>query len=195
MPANLFLTQLKFQRMKKISKAFLSTFLVFISCTAFAQFELEDHALNIGLGLGGTYASGYHNSSPGIVLSYEQGQWGNIGPGTISLGGFFSYKSYGYRYHDPYFDYSWHVSYTTLGVRGAYHYTGFSDKHWDPYGGLMLAFYFVGYRGDDFGSRSHSGLYPNLFLGGRYYFSDNWGVHLEVGFGAFVSAIGVTYKF
>ncbi|WKX77046.1 hypothetical protein [Zobellia laminariae] len=67
-------------------------------------------------------------------------------PGVVSLGGYLGYKRF--TYNNDFFgnDYSW--SYTIIGVRGAYHYTGLDVDNLDVYGGVMASVRLLG--GDEF---------------------------------------------
>src|SRR5437763_472113 len=102
-----------------MKKTFLSLIIIFSITglnSAKAQFASETNAVNVGIGVGSTFVSGYASASPGLAISYEHGQWGNMGPGTISLGGYLGYKSFAYRFPD---NISGRTSYMILGVRGA----------------------------------------------------------------------------
>lgn len=163
------------------------------------EFKNGDNVIGVGFGLGSTYGYTYGSSSPALSAQYEHGQWTVGGPGTISLGGFLAYKSYSYDSY--YYSQSW--SYTIIGIRSAYHYNGFNGSKFDPYGGLMLSYdiasnsYTSANHGFDY---LYSGGYAStirltLFLGGRYYFSQNWAAYAELGFGNAILTLGAAYKF
>lgn len=181
-----------------------------IPAAASAQFEAGDNVLGVGVGIGGGYGIGYTGTgvsqSPALGVHLDHCM-GDLGPGTWGLGGAVGYKSLGYEYKDPYWnyteDYKW--TYLTIGVRGTWHYNEWhgSDKL-DTYGGLMLA-----YRSASFKDNS---TYPNNWtgvkytwsgsgvgfsgiLGARYYFTDNIGAFLEAGFGYAVLQVGLAAKF
>ena len=133
--------------------------------------------LGIGSALGGSYS--YGSQTPGIALSYEHGNWEVGGPGSISLGAYLGFKSYKYSVEGPGYAYSQKWNYTIIGFRSAYHYNGFKDEKFDPYGGLMLSYDILSYKysGTDFGNRGSlnygGGVFLTAFFGGRYYFTDN----------------------
>ncbi len=105
------------QNPKKIMKTlkFISTLstaaILCLSPVAYGQnggsgdgqaFGKGSNILSLGIGLGGDYiydGPGY-TSSPNFVLTYDNGTFGNVGPGTISLGLLFSYKGASYSYTD-----------------------------------------------------------------------------------------------
>jgi hypothetical protein len=65
---------------------------------------------------------------------------------------------------------------------------------WDFYAGLNIGFYNVSSSSINGGISSGLGL--GAQIGGRYYFSDQWGINLEIGGGNSVSGgkFGITYK-
>src|ERR1700733_16216487 len=84
-------------------------------------FEKGSNVISIGVGLGGEYNyydNGY-SSTPNLVISYDNGTFGNVGPGTISLGALFSYKgiSNDYTDYNSGYNYNQNWSYYVLGVR------------------------------------------------------------------------------
>lgn len=155
------------------------------------EFEVGTNAINVGIGFGGYYYGGdLSNQSPVFSASYERGVWDVPGPGVVSLGGYLGYKRF--NYDDDFFgnDYSW--SYTTIGFRGAYHYTGFDIDNLDVYGGAMVSFRIYGgddYR--DYSSRPGAGA----FVGGRWYFTDSFAGFAEAGYGAAYFTIGGSFRF
>lgn len=168
-------------------------------------FTTGDNVLGLGIGIGGHYGAsgnGYSSQSPAIGIMYEKGMGWKAGPGIIGLGGYLGYKSLRYKAVSGYYSYDWKWTYTIIGVRGAYHYQ-FADK-FDTYAGLLLSYnnasfsdksvaengYVYTYNGG-----SASGIDLSLFLGGRYYFSPQWGALAELGYGITYLQLGVVYKF
>ncbi|HXP48897.1 MAG TPA: hypothetical protein VN922_03025 [Bacteroidia bacterium] len=175
-------------------------------------FSKGTNVINAGVGIGGYYSywGGGYYETPNFILSYENGTFGNVGPGTISLGALFSYKgisdnyigSDGYNYTD-----TW--AYWILGFRSAYHLNVPDAPRFDPYAGLMLGYYFLNHtfstNNPDYmhpgnpGYVYYSASYPNyaalgLFVGARYYLSNAVGVWGELGYGYTTLAIGVNFK-
>jgi len=179
-------------------------------------FGKGDNVIGAGLGLGGmysyssVYSSGY-KSSPNFILTYDNGTFGNVGPGTISLGGLFSYKGISYGYTDPrfpYYSYTEKWAYWIVGFRSAYH-LNVKTFRLDPYAGLMLAYYFTNFSfssndpyfhepGDPFyyvytqGYNSY--LAMSAFIGLRYYITHKVGLWIEAGYGYTNLAYGINVK-
>ncbi len=189
----------------KIAFTFLciSLFTVLFATKSSAQkFEVGNDVIGLGIGLGSTYGYTTSSSSPALSAQYEHGIWNIAGPGVISLGGFLGYKSYSYDGIAPGYTFSQKWSYTIIGLRSAYHYNGFQGSKFDPYGGLMLSYDIVS---ASYTSSDHTydylyrGAYGStfritLFLGGRYYFSENWAAFGELGFGNAILSLGLAYK-
>lgn len=178
--------------MKKMM--FLTVMALVAFSTAYGQqFQVGSNAVNVGVGFG-TALSGLGTGRPAISASYEHGLW-EAGPGVIALGAYagitgYTYKSAGYTQ-------KW--NYTVIGARGTYHYSGFTSvPQLDPYGGLMLGYNIVSYSatGDYTGPNAYgSGLGFSLFLGSRWFFSDNLAAFAELGYGVSILNAGVSLKF
>jgi hypothetical protein len=185
--------------MKKL--LFLS-FVVLVSLSVSAQvnkYAVGTNAILGGIGLGSDLGSGftYGSQSPALSLQYERGLW-EFGPGVISLGGYIGNKTYTNNYFVTSNPYNYKVSYTTIGARGAYHFTGLDVDNLDLYGGLMLAYEAAslsynqpGYSGlGGYGSKVDLGIY----VGGRYYFSSHIGAFAELGYSVAILNIGLVVK-
>lgn len=178
------------------------------------SFSKGDNLLGIGVGIGGQYSnivgSGY-TQTPNFVVTYENGTFGPVGPGTISLGGLVSYKSFGYKYTYPYsgYNYSEKWTYWIIGLRSAYHWNFTRNSKNDPYAGAMLAYYYLGYSfttndpyyktpGDPFyntyNTNYNSYLALSLYVGWRYYLGSKAALWAELGYGYTNLAIGVSFK-
>jgi len=168
----------------------------FLLTTPFAiaqEFESGSNAINLGIGLGGSFGSFTSTSaSPSFNLSYERGIWDIGGPGVISLGAFIGRKSFkndvlGVRSE-------W--SFTTIGLRGAYHYNGLKVENLDVYAGAMLGYNISSFNGVGTGLFSLGSTFrPTIFVGGRWYFNDTFGVFAEAGFGVSNLTLGGTIRF
>jgi hypothetical protein len=206
----------------KFITALSVTGLLFFSSIAYAQspntatdqspaegFGKGSNVLSLGLGVGGDYSYVYdgYSSTPNFVLTYDNGTFGNVGPGIISLGGLFSYKGVSYTGFDgngyP-FTNNW--NYYIIGFRAAYHWDFTSNPHFDPYAGLMLAYYDISgsnsfndpyYRGiaNPYNVTYSSYTALSLYVGARYFVSNTIGIWLELGFGYSNAALGVSFKF
>lgn len=179
--------------MKQIQLIAMALIILALGGNAKAQsFEKGTNALNIGIGVGGNY--GYWDGGsalPQFSASFERGVWDIPGPGVISIGGYLGHKAYKYRAYGN--DWSW--SYTTIGARAAYHYTGIDNEKLDVYGGALIGY--VLYRADGYTYGGGGGA-AGAFAGGRYMFSPNFGVYAELAGGNYNLAIlngGITLKF
>lgn len=174
----------------------------FVSLSVSAQNNKYTVGTNVilgGIGLGSDLGSGftYGSQSPALSLQYERGLW-EAGPGVISLGGYIGNKSYTDDFAYLGSPYNYKVSYTTIGVRGAYHYTGLDVENLDLYGGLMLAYEAASFTDNQpgfgnvggYGSKVDLGVY----VGGRYYFSSHIGAFAELGYSVAILNIGIAVK-
>lgn len=168
--------------------------------TAFGQghFDVGSNVIGVGIGVGGGYGSGftYGSQSPAINLQFERGMWSMGGSGVVSLGAYAAFKTYKYDYGYSNFNSKW--NYTIFGVRSAYHYNGISSDKFDVYGGLMLAMRIVSYTSNETIYNYNYGASDVIltgYVGGRYYFNDNFGGFLELGSGISLLNIGLVYKF
>jgi len=163
--------------MKKLS--FVFAFMLFTVLTIHAQAPLGKGGsqLNAGFGFSGygvpIYAGVDFGVSKDITLGIE--------------GSFRSYSEY------------W-GSATVFGFLGNfnYHFNTIMEipSAWDFYGGFNLGFYSWSFPNDYHGS-GNSGLGLGLQVGGRYFFTNKFGINLEFGGGNRISGgkIGITYRF
>jgi hypothetical protein len=160
-------------------------------------FVKGDKVVNLSVGLGsGLYSGGgYSNKIPAIAASYEVGVVDDLFDENSSLGvgGYLGYTGAKYNFGSGY---GWKYSDIIVGARGAVHYQ-FIDKL-DTYGGLMLAYDIVSSKtygtGVFSGNASASGFVLDVFVGGRYYFSDRFAGLVELGTGIAYVNIGVAIK-
>jgi outer membrane immunogenic protein len=116
---------------------------------------------------------------------------------SITIGPRISFRNYSYTNSG----YKYKQSLTVLSFNGNYHFNKLLalPRPWDLYAGLTLGYYFwsdvksssgVYYEGES----STTGL--DLQIGGRYFFSNDFGINLEVGGGTEAGGrFGITYKF
>lgn len=182
----------KHKKMKR-TIAYFITALLAISFTYAQEFNTGTNVINAGIGIGGNFDyGGFGSPSAGLGLnvSYERGIWEVGGPGVISLGGYVGTKSYSsnaFEIND-----SWR--YTIVGVRGAYHFNGLNVENLDVYGGAMLSYNSVSYDGNN--SRAFdSSSSATIFLGGRWYFTEKFGVFAEAGYGVAFLSLGAAFRF
>jgi hypothetical protein len=193
--------------MKKMKKTIFATFvaLVLLAYAAHSQdsktYKVGDNVISAGIGLGSSIGSfSYGSQTPGLSAQYERGCW-NAGPGVISLGGYFGIKSFSYDYSGYGESYQSKWNYTIVGVRGAYHYTGFKVDKLDVYGGLMLSYDALSFSESGANGQSYGGTATGsttgltAFIGGRYYFAGNLAGFAELGYGVSYLNLGLAYKF
>lgn len=92
-----------------------------------------------------------------------------------------------------------HPDVLLLGLAGVgnYHFNRILEipSNWDLYAGLSLGLFFWNWDSQYVGSKN-SPLGLDLQVGGRYFWSERWGVNLELGGGSAISGgrIGLTRK-
>ncbi len=176
--------------MKKVFALFAFTLLVIVTkAQDAAAYSKGSSMLNVGVGIGTLYwGSGFSNDiGVNPTASYEYGA-----TDKISVGGEVSYSGVKFNYGDGTIKYSG----TLIGARGSYHFA--TSEKLDPYFGLVLGYVTVSVKdkGGFAGSAKASGLGWGAHLGARYYFSDNVGVHAELGYSGFsILTAGVSFKF
>jgi len=160
-------------------------------------FVKGDKVLNVGIGFGTTLYSGsyYKSQIPPISASLEFGVADNIlEKGVIGVGPYVGYSSYKYEYAG----WGWKYSNIIIGARGNFHYPLVNKL--DTYTGLLLGYNVSSSK--EFGTStgydyhaSSGGVVWAWFIGGRYYFSDNFAAMLELGYGVAYLNLGIALKF
>ena len=177
--------------MKTIFLSLIAFLTLFASTSARAQDGSRSKYLNAGVGLGVYTAGGIP-----IGASFEIQVKDNI-----SVGAFFDYARYGYRYGS----YKWHYNFLYFGARGSYHLgellkdLDMSTSKWDPYAGLSLGIRTASYRdntgSETFTSPYSSGAFLGVHVGSRYMFNEKMGGFAEVGYGVSALRLGITARF
>jgi len=157
-------------------------------------FDEGDMVISAGLGVGSTLYSygGYSTSMPLLFAAGDYCLREDLGPGNLGVGAIIGYTSY--KVDWVYDDYR--INTFIFGARGTYHFTDLVDKL-DLYGGITI--------GAKIGSDNYSGtnssllhttsgFMPELFAGGRYYFSNNIAVMGELAYGIYVLKAGISFK-
>lgn len=166
-----------------------------VASVGFAQmaYKQGDRVLSAGLGLG-TLAGVYGDASmPPLSVGYEVGYNENISFGGLAgiAGSKQEYKWFGDSW-------GWEYTYIILGGRAAYHFDLFKDPKIDSYAGLTLGYNIVSSKeiGTVQAGYSSSGSYflYGGHLGLRYYFSQQLGAQVEIGYGLGVINVGIAYK-
>lgn len=161
-----------------------------------------DKILNLGIGVGSGlgYGSGYKTTMPAISGSLEFIVKDDLfdDKGAIGVGGYAGYSAGKSEF--TYFGDTYGSKYSNLviGGRGFLHYS-FLDKL-DTYAGLMLGYWvssnsqYGAWQGT-YDAGSYGGFIWSGFVGGRYFFSDNFAGMLELGSGIAYLNLGVAFKF
>jgi outer membrane immunogenic protein len=153
----------------------------FISNGVFAQSPLEEGRiqLNAGLGTSGWGIPVYFGLDYGIAKDF-------------TLGGQISFQS------DDYTDnnYNYNQSSIAIGANGNYHFNTVMNipSKFDFYAGANLTCFIWNYDTNNHPDNTSVGL--GLQVGGRYFFTDKFGINLEFGGGTATSGakVGVTFK-
>jgi hypothetical protein len=187
--------------MKKVITTFFVLMISVASLRA-QEFKSGTNIISAGVGLGSSIGSfTYGSQTPALSLQYERGVWAVGGPGVISLGGYAGFKSFKYSGNDAGYIYSEKWNYTIIGIRSAYHFNGLNADKIDVYGGIMLSYNILNYSyTDNSGYANDLGNYGSsagftLYVGGRYFFSDNVGAYAELGYGVSYLTLGLNLKF
>jgi outer membrane immunogenic protein len=156
----------------------------FISNGVFAQAPLEEGGvqLNAGVGASGWGIPVYFGLDYGVAKDF-------------TLGGQVSFQTDSNPYNNNNYD----SSAIGLGVNGNYHFNTVMHipSKFDFYAGASVTAYIWNY--DDYDNYPHpdnSSVGLGLQVGGRYFFTDKFGINLELGGGSATSGakFGVTFK-
>lgn len=137
---------------------------------------------------------------PALAVYYDRGLIGNVGPGTIGIGGMAGVKMATYDYSGGRYKASW-ADYI-VAFRATYHLTILKDKNnkFDPYAGITIGGRFSEYR-DDFNAGYapavyRTGVHPVLgaFIGAKYNFSNKVGVFTELGYDISLVRFGLCFN-
>lgn len=176
------------------------------------SFQKGQVDVNLGVGIGNTFAHGAYSNFPPISASIDYGVSKNI-----SVGGYLAFAASTWKYY--YWDYcnngsgvgnkyyvedTYRWSYYIIGVRGAFHFAEFIDNDKiDLYAGALL--------GDNiarstwttnspcpdhvyYSTGSQGGVIFAGFAGCRYRFTEKVGAFAELGYGISYLNLGVNFK-
>jgi len=166
-----------------MKKLFLFSMIILVAGSVSAQNPLAKGQGQLNAGLGASF-----RGIP-LYVGYEHG----VHP-DISVGGTLSFMSY--REKLTVFKYN-HTIFGFFGF-GNYHFNKLLDipLKYDVYAGIHGGF-FLWISPSNYIGSSSSGPGVGAHVGGRIFFSDNFGLNAELSGGNFVSGatIGITYKF
>jgi|SRR5690606_4682076 len=165
------------KKFKLISFTILLTFGLFIESHA-QSFQKGDVIVNAGVGLGSTFTF-----VGGLGLPLGGGVEFAVSD-VIGVGGEIGFVSGG------------GLTALYVGPKGYYHFNellNIENDQLDLYAGLALYYRHFSFSGFSFGIGS--GIYPGFHIGGRYYFSESFGVNVELGNSYGWLKAGVCLKF
>lgn len=182
-------------------------------------FDEKTHIINVGVGFGMNYYSGYsgrgytYRSSPAFSASYEQAIPKKLGPGYLGVGAYLGFQTanstYNYFYdkHGYYNNYYYKNSWNNFMVaaRAAYHWDVLNFKKADIYAGVLVGVRIQTYdyttnNPDPYADNyrlSQGSAYPSfsVFAGARWYFVSKVAVFGEFGYGISYVTGGLSFKF
>ena len=172
-----------------MKKLILMIALGFISTAAFAQAPLEEGRIQLNGGIG------ISNSDWGIPVYFGL-DYGIARDWT--LGGQISFQTNEEPYHHDGYYYNDNSSAIGIGANGNYHFNRILDmpSKFDFYAGANLTLFLWNYDNHDYHA-DHDAVGLGLQVGGRYFFTDKFGINLELGGNTGTTngaKFGVTFK-
>lgn len=171
--------------MKKVALALIVLGLVLCeSSTGNAQYQKGKNFLGPHVGLSGI------GSTFTIGGDYEYGVTENVGVGGLVDYWSYSFGDFGFT--------DWKYTYITIGATGSYHFLIPGESKWDPFAGLALGYYIVSVSTPNYtgpATYDASRLFIGIQGGVRYFFTPNIAAQARAGFGAYILAVGVDFKF
>ncbi len=159
-------------------------------------FREGDKVLSLGFGVGTTlYSRSFHTSRMvPASLSFEYGVMDDfmIEDMTLGFGGYLGFSSS--RLKAANIDYQYYI----VGGRAGLHYP--IVENFDTYAGLMMGINIINSSvpkqdNSDHEKDNDAGLISSLYLGGRYYFAEDFAVMGEIGYGVSYLTVGISFRF
>jgi outer membrane immunogenic protein len=172
-----------------MKKLILIIALGFISNGVFAQAPLEEGRTQLNAGIG------ISNSDWGIPVYFGL-DYGIAKDWT--LGGQLSFQTNNQPYYNNNNTYNYNSSVIGIGANGNYHFNRILEmpSKFDFYAGANLTAFIWNYDNNDY-HNNHDAVGLGLQVGGRYFFTDKFGINLELGGNTGTSngaKFGVTFK-
>lgn len=191
--------------MKKTAALLFGTFMLlsFSKLSAQDVFEKGDNVIQATIGfpqlLG--YGSLYKTTIPAVAFVYDHSIVDGLihGKASIGIGGLLGIAGSKSEYLGNNTAYGYKYTYILVGARGTFHYQFVDDL--DTYAGILVGGYaanstYYGANGyENYTAAEGGGLLDGAFVGVRYYFTDNFAVASELGFGIAIVNVGVDFKF
>lgn len=156
------------------------------------SFKSGDNVISAGIGLGGSYGLP-------ISLRYEKGVYDINSEMSIGVGGMLGY---GFDSDKVAGIGKWSYSNLLLGATGTWHFTRFEKL--DLSAGLTLGYDIASakwkyenseHTSQEVAKSSAGGFLWGLNIDAKYYFTENFGAFVGVGYGLSYANVGVCYKF
>jgi hypothetical protein len=156
-------------------------------------YKQGDNVLSVGLGLGDVAGMFGKATIPPISVGYEVGYNENI-----SIGGLVGIAGSEDKWTWFGESWGWEYTYVIIAGRGAYHVDVFKNPNMDTYAGVTLGYNVVSWKEVGTARTGYSAGGSYLIYGGhlglRYYFSPQFGIQVELGYGLGLLNAGISYK-
>lgn len=167
-----------------MKKYLLICFLLIMTLPSFSQGNLPEGGKRVNAGFG------FSNFGTPVYVGVDFGITEDI-----TIGPQISYRNYSQRFLGVRF----RQDLILIGVNGDYHFNTLLDlpSEFDVYAGLHLG-YFIWSDDDDTPGNDfeNSGFGASIHVGGRYFFTNEWALNVELGGGtASGGKIGVSFQF
>tara|TARA_R110002072_G_C7977210_1_gene535668 strand:- start:2911 stop:3489 length:579 start_codon:yes stop_codon:yes gene_type:complete len=184
-------------------------FVASLSINANSQdFEKGGNYVSFGYGLDPfgfppTIGASYKRTSIGPILGfYERGITDILGIGRIGVGGGLGYSIYNQKYTDFFGESVYRRTRLSIIAKAAYHFE-FDVEKMDVYAGVGASVniyndvdkYYSAFGILQESKSSSLGVREYVFVGIRYYFTSNFGVYAEAGYGLSALNGGIVFSF
>ena len=191
----------------KVQKFLIFLSIIFVDLIATPTYASETGEIKVSTGIGiiSSWSIGADESLiPPVVIKSEYTLRNDIGPGSIAIGGHFSYDSYKKTYiSTTNATYGWKQSRTILGLTGTYSYRPLTKL--EVYGKLMIGWRFAKYNltGEwpetidpkpGVSGLKKSGVTGAVGIGSRYYIVDRIALFGELGYDVSYFIFGVSFN-
>ena len=169
--------------MNKLSFLVLFIFAAITATQAQHVFEKGDLAFNAGIGIPHSYGF-----VPTINFS---GEFGAIPTGDVGLVSFGGMAEFQLGQHNDFYYGTEAFPRFFVGARAAWHVHAFESDVWDAYAGAGFG---MGISGKSSNYGGFTNVEPDIFVGGRWMFSEKMGLFAELGYSGFSSVkFGLTF--
>jgi hypothetical protein len=158
--------------------------------------KFEKGNIDANLMFGGItfWSGGYRMQLPLISISGDYGLKDDWGPGVFGVGAYFGIATF----KDPYRGVENKYTDIIFAPRATYHYQFI--KKLDTYGGISIGLRLIrsneyDYIHNSWGKNTTPSGLGSIFVGAKYYFTNNFAALGEIGFGTALLNIGVSWKF